>query len=206
MAGGEFGIGETFYAHESELNSGSGFFVAALRESKKLAEGQQKKIELPETPPNIVATYVHFVYKEELPKWCTGAGEVESEAEIEKEYMHLMQLYVFGEKLQDNGFCNAIVDRLLSILDDVEGRWRYRYVPDEYAVKSLYDGTAEDSSARKLVVRMILTCTYTAEQLEDYKICPDFMADLAIALMESHPGCTERKTYKEAHKYYKPTA
>ncbi|OWY57756.1 hypothetical protein AA0119_g423 [Alternaria tenuissima] len=58
----------------------------------------------------------------------------------------LAYMYVLGEKIVDHEFQNAVIQAIISDMD------RMNVVPSLRTIKIIYDGTTEESAARRLLV------------------------------------------------------
>lgn len=170
---------EDFHVHESTLKESSKFFQAAL--NKHWKEGQERKINLPEDDPQHFAAYVEWLYRSTIvPKSTASAAEITKE-EVAREHPYLARLYVLGEKLQDDGFCDSVMTAMIKYFAQRHTKQNVRYYFNISVVRIIYDGTMEDSPARKFLVE-----AYKArgrkEWLRDRAKClecPEFLLDLA---------------------------
>lgn len=78
------------------------------------------------------------------------------------------------------------------------------YNPIGRAVKTIYDGTCEDSPARKLMVHLHVTRGrkdwLTAERVDHH---PEFLHDLTCGLFDAKPPSTAEKVYKDRKTWFK---
>ena len=109
-----------------------------------------------------------------------GGEEEQEEDKSGHEFDVLTGAFVFGEKVQDGDFKDAVVDALIHtvVAPDEKG---VRYYPTAQSVNRAYIGTPEGSPIRRLFVDMY---TFHGRQdwLEGQKNV-DFLADLAGCLL-----------------------
>lgn len=179
---------ETFSVHETILQKRSPFFRAAL--DKGWREGQERRIELPEDHPDLVNAYAEFVYDKNVSDLCENERGNWTSQDLADEYYHQANLYVLGEKLQDDEFCNAVITKFINLIDASHGvtASNTRHYPSTITVRTIYEGTPQGSPARKLMVH--LYCTYAREDwlnksnsISHSLGCPEFLLDLATKMI-----------------------
>lgn len=174
---------ETHTVHAGILEGHSAFWKSALK--KCWEEGAEGKIKLPEDDRDAVSTYLEWIYSS-IIEISPLRNEDMSAKELDAEFEHLARVYVFGEKIQDNEFCNRTMDR---ILHRVTGLALFSDVvccyPTTKAVKIIYDGTPEGSPARELCVwlQTRIGSAENVKSMEDGEH-PDFLRDLTRAMMD----------------------
>lgn len=185
--------------HETLLREASEFFASAVKEEWK--EGQKQRIPLPDDSASVVDLYLQWLYtrriiireglveeqkvaKEEKEDEEEGGEKKEEEGEEEGKDGHefdvLTGAFVFGEKVQDGDFKDAVVDALIHTVaaPDEKG---VRWYPTAQSVDRAYTGTPEGSPIRRLLVDM-----YTFHGRKDWldgQKNVDFLADLAGCLL-----------------------
>lgn len=97
--------------HEDLLRSESDFFKAAL--SSSWEEGKQGQISLPENPVEVVEHYLQYLYCDKIRIVWSKPSEALKKQDTLPEYITLALLYVFGEKIGDVKFKNAVVRLML---------------------------------------------------------------------------------------------
>lgn len=77
--------------------------------------------------------------------------DMDQEDQVPSETAILVSLYVFGEKIQDVSFRDAVIDALVHAVStpDKEGRLWY---PSGSTISAAYEGTPSGSPLRKLLV------------------------------------------------------
>jgi hypothetical protein len=93
----------------------------------------------------------------------------------------LIEAFVLGEKLQDQGFKDAIIDSLIYAVDTPDAR-DTRWYPRSTAVDKTYMGTPESSPLRKLLVDMHFF--HGRADWLDGATNIDFLRDLAKAFLQ----------------------
>lgn len=127
--------GTTFVMHKDIATPHTSFFKAASSHDWK--EAQEKRIPLPDCEPEIFGSYMQWVYTEEVLYYN----------ELPKQPLELVKLWILGDFLGDQNFCDAAVGALFSH-EIVDG-------PD--AIKHLYDHTSHDSRLRWHVLNIWAT-------------------------------------------------
>ncbi|KJX93365.1 hypothetical protein TI39_contig4330g00003 [Zymoseptoria brevis] len=136
----------TFTVHETLIKKSHDFFRVAM--DKKWKEGQRREIELPNDDPEVIGSFVQWMYTDNITVIPTYEMKLE---ESNKQYVQLAHMYVFGEKIQNIAFQNAVLSAILMARDGKAGNERAVRSPIKEAVKIIYDGTLPGSNARKLM-------------------------------------------------------
>lgn len=109
---------------------------------------------LPEDVPLIVELYLNWLYTGTIVCLSSHDGEEENVGKTRRrENELLVDGYVFGEKVQDGGFRDAIVDSLIHAVSTPNKAGRCWY-PGPLTVDRAFKGTPERSPLRKLLVDM----------------------------------------------------
>lgn len=171
-----------FYIHEALLRSKSVFFDAALK--KCWREGEEGRVLLPEDEATTFGIYQSFLYTQKLPIRQAHEHINLGESENQPEYLELAKLYVFGEKIQDASFKNAVIVAFTKRMWEIEAK-RNRLYPMTKVVDIIYKGTMPGSCARKLMVDVHIMSGrpqwITAISDDNNK---EFLMDLCRALLE----------------------
>lgn len=198
---GSDGDTQDFHAHEDVIKEKSDFFKAAF--DRKWREGQSRELELPEDEPSTVSGYLEWLYSGQVK--TKRQQDLSLDDRIDQDD-HLSKMYVFGEKVQDNAFCDAIMHNIARDCDEDcdDGRW----VLGDAAIRTLYDGTLGGSPVRRFLVDLHVargsldwvnadTSTYHGE----------FLHDLTKAMFRRHaaPGykADKHKAMKHIGRYLK---
>ncbi|SMQ49011.1 unnamed protein product [Zymoseptoria tritici ST99CH_3D7] len=172
----------TFTVHENLIRDGHDFFHAAM--DKRWKEGQRHEIELPDDQPEVIGSFIEWLYTEKIAVTSTHLLQNE---DSDKQYIRLAHLYVFGEKVQSVAFRNAVLSAILMARDGA-GTITSTYSPIREAVRVIYSGTVAGSPARKLMVHIHVETGHSDWFGKDATLhCPEFLFDIAIALMDKRP-------------------
>jgi hypothetical protein len=137
--------------HEDLLSQHSPFFASAAKEDWK--EGQEHRVPLPDDAPYVVDLYIHWVYSGKIFSRKSRQEEEEDvkERKSADESGVLVRAYVFGEKIQDGDFQDAVIDALVHsiAMPDKSGNCWY---PGASQIDQAYKGTPEGSPLRQLLV------------------------------------------------------
>lgn len=161
-------------AYGHRLARTSQFFTTELE--KELLEGETRTIYLPDEQVDTVLRYLDFVCEEGLPtQYTTTYDDLDA---YEDAYLHLFELYTFGERVLDAEVQRAVVTETLrlSMLQSSGERW----LPDEQAISVIYQGTPADSPARRMLVDLQVSYGL-AHNLEPDTCDPTYLGDLARA-------------------------
>lgn len=132
---------ETFHVHSSLLRAHSKYFRALLQDDPATAEyGHAPTIYLPDQDPAAFKTYVQYLYYNELNPTFGKYGKGR----------RLMQAYVLGECVGDSVFQDRIIDAMIAYCIE------QKVVPNYPIINVVYNGTAEDSPARRLMVDLMV--------------------------------------------------
>ncbi|KAF2167897.1 hypothetical protein M409DRAFT_53847 [Zasmidium cellare ATCC 36951] len=184
---------ETFTTHTEVLKKHSPFFKAAL--DKKWQEGQSLQIELAEDEVEVVEAYLGWLYDGKIDPPTSPR-----KAKADTTFPFMARLYVFGEKIQDTAFCNSVMDAITSILDAPE--WEI-LMPAFESVKILYDGTAEDSPARKFFASYYQQNLGLAADAPASELHPEFARDLLSLYSLQEPTVDYTPVFPQREKWYK---
>jgi hypothetical protein len=169
-----------YKVHETLLSKRSEFFSSASKEEWK--EGRERRVPLPDDTPSIVDLYIQWIYTGGIvcPEKPTKEDGDHEESKNGHHFDLLIGGFVFGEKVQDGYFKDAVVDALIHTVrtPDDEGVCWY---PTKHWVDQAYVGTPEGSPLRRLLVDM-----YSFHGRKDWldgQKNVDFLADLAGHLL-----------------------
>lgn len=186
---------EEYRAHETLLSEGSGFFASAAKEEWK--EGQEHRITLPDDTPSVVDLYVQWIYSGRVLSRKAGAEE-EGNDSIERGNGHEFDLlvggFVFGEKVRDGDFKDAVIDALIHTVatpDDNGSCW----YPMKKWVTQAYAGTPEGSPIRKLLVDMFMF--NGQEDWLEGEDNVDFLVDLGRRLLADREAVQRKRQHTQ---------
>jgi hypothetical protein len=176
-----------FKVHEELLCNGSAFFASAS--NKEWVEVRKHCISLPDDDPSIVDLYLQWIYSGRTFSRQSTDGAPEDG----KEFDLLVDGFVFGEKVQNGDFKDAVVDALIKSFAVPDKRGQ-RWCPAAPWVDRAYAGTPEGSPLRRLLVaRYVFHATNT--WLHGTTNI-DFVVDLAVHLGEERRALPRTTTTK----------
>ncbi|KAJ0414044.1 hypothetical protein BJY00DRAFT_295821 [Aspergillus carlsbadensis] len=189
------GAERTVYSvHEALVFTSSPFFEKAMAGEWK--ESSQRTIQLPDDEPSTVALYVHWLYYRTLPVFCDEPGLPGN-----AEYLDLVKAYVFGDKILDTTFQNAIIDAMIE-KSGSKARDGASWYPVGEVLEYAYNNIAEPAPILELLVDMYVT-TARRSWLYDWAnpatIPQPFLLSLSSKLLHRRVASDERL---EASKYY----
>lgn len=187
------GRSESFTVHEYLLRQ-SPFFDRMLNGTWK--EATERRVELPEDDPDVFTIYVSWLYWNQIPTIPTcESGQDDSE------FLHLIQTYIFGDKIQDMAFQNTIVDAIIEKNRDSvrQGLPSKQSIPSPACVRLAYDNTLSGSPLRRLLVDL---WALTEGGKVDKETPRRFLEDLIIKIRPSSGKRLARTTRIESGLYH----
>jgi hypothetical protein len=161
--------------HEDILCKGSPFFASACKEEWK--QGREHYIPLKGDEPSIVDLYLQWIYTGRIFSRPSDEGGPEGEGELGI----LVEGYIFGEKVQNGDFKDAVVDAIVKCFP-IPSKKNKVGCPPVLCVDKAYGGTPEGSQLRKLLVAIYATRGSRAWLRGTTSM--EFLADLAARLLD----------------------
>ncbi|KAF2158361.1 hypothetical protein M409DRAFT_31115 [Zasmidium cellare ATCC 36951] len=153
----------------------SEFFAAALK--KEWQEGQKRQVPLPADRPKVVDLYVHWLYTGKIfvRPLLEETGENNTESAI------IVELFLFGEKVQDGNLKDAAIDALIMATNTQDKDQKLWYPTN--TIEDAYNGTPASSPLRRLLVDMYISHGHGPWIKGTEPI--EFLVDLSRALIDS---------------------
>lgn len=136
-----------YHVHQGLLSSSSPYFAAAIKE--EWVEGQKRRIPLLDDSAAAVDLYVQWLYGRRI----FSRQSSEKLKDGQEELGVLIDGFVFGEKIQDGEFKDAVIDAITSSVSTIGKDDKYWYPSGEKADR-VYKGTPAGSPLRRLLVDM----------------------------------------------------
>lgn len=162
--------GQPFHVHEQRLCDRSPFFTKAFQ--KEWKEGQERTIPLPDDDPGVFDLYVQWIYRGQIFSRMPRAEFRLLDREMEL----LIDAYIFGEKIQDSNYQDAVLDSLLAYTNTRDEKG-VRWFPTGALVRKAYQKTPASSPLRRLLVDMHNRSGHK-EWVGDDNNSVEFLADL----------------------------
>jgi hypothetical protein len=172
-------------AHASYITLNSDFFKAALK--REWLEGQARVIKLPDQRPNVVSHYLYYTYSKALPSAPEPGSDHAGNLEKNRYYEFLAELYVLGERLQDQTIRTTVIESIVAL-------WEYIILITGPA-NIIYRGTTAGSPARRLMVDLFLAYGAECELDDTWEV--DFLLDVARAFRSKAISHTDPKSFRE---------
>jgi hypothetical protein len=138
--------------HKDVICSTSTFFQRAMKPEWANQRDDPHILDMSDDLAHIVKDYIAWCYSGEILtvscKHAVGDKGVAKETfakEVEKTFITLAEAYVFGGKVIDNVYKNAVLDSLIAF------RAKSNWTPGPECAKIIYSGTTSSSPARRLL-------------------------------------------------------
>ncbi|KAJ8061700.1 hypothetical protein OCU04_009500 [Sclerotinia nivalis] len=187
-------LGATLRARiRNSLCAASPFFEAACKQEW---QGTEKDIiRLPEEQPEVIRTFVHWIYVDEHIYLSLKDFDTREPADLPAGI--LVKLYVLGDKYQVPRLRNQVMDALTSYR--LKGEHGYALEVLDYACKN----TAKDSALRKYLASTAVDylCEEALYHLDE-KLYPELIHDIAMHLMRARADMNEDPPLTFCDKYH----
>ncbi|GIZ37637.1 hypothetical protein CKM354_000107900 [Cercospora kikuchii] len=197
---------EKFLVHDFLLKENSKFFEAAL--NRQWIEGQEKKVNLPDDDPLIFSIYADWLFTGKIASKPEQLEQPEYEVnwpDVSEEQIIQAELYVLGEKLMDDAFCDCILRALVEVGKMKAWIGHEGYMPCRTAIRIIYNGTTHDSPMRKFLVDMYGYHggkeSFTEANVYGYP--QEFLAGLVGSLIAKRDGQTAENPEDNLKPYFK---
>ncbi|KAB2103192.1 hypothetical protein AG0111_0g8462 [Alternaria gaisen] len=114
-------------------------------------------IDLPDDPVDVVSDYIKWLYYDTIPdkQYEAVANTREERAEeAEKVFVALAESYVFGEKIVDVRYKNAVLQTI------IKAQNAFDWSMGPASVKIVYEGTPPKSPLRRLIAERVAYSAY----------------------------------------------
>lgn len=153
--------------HQKILCTSSKFFQNASKPEWASSRSAPDTIDLTDESLGIVKSYVRWLYLGVLPK--PGGS-------LDLDFNNLTNAYLFGERMMDIKYKNAVLDQLIAVVEDT-GKFL-----DAEGMNKFYEGTLPGSPARRLIVDF---CADQAEAAPSWMTnIPDFEPELLVDVLQ----------------------
>lgn len=137
----------------------SKFMQTSLRGEWK--EAREKRVSLPETQASDFKVYLEWLYTDSIamrddPSAGTDGSSADKDGIPDTDGTTLVRLYVLGDFLGDDRFCNAIIDTLVHHVNRDNAKSESVIVFDTTSVDLAWDRTARGSPLQRVLTELIL--------------------------------------------------
>lgn len=176
-----------FTVHKDMLCAKSKFFKAAC--SKVWASGREKIVRQPEGTPGDFQIYVEWVYNSKI--------SLDTD-DVNKQQNTLMDLYIFGDVLDDYQLRNATLKRLIA---NTQNGLRLN---SEQLLK-VYEFTMAGSPLRKFLVHWVLM-TFERDDIKTQiaRNPAEFVQELAVAAVEQVESVEVEEVFEVLMEMFEP--
>lgn len=184
--------------HQSLLCKSSEFFKRVMKPEWATLREDPNIIDLSDDATDVVSLYVLWLYYDDV-RLKLSVPDDKSPAnlslESEKVFVPLASAYVFGEKVMDSRFKNALVFKLLEAIT------AFGWCPGPAPAIIVYEGTTEGSPMRRLLSDIVACNAQVQPGWVSYiKDSPrELLADALIAM-------ADRRSLKAGRHYRESTA
>jgi len=166
---------KAFTVYEKVITKASGFFEEELDREFKMS--RERTVSLPNDTPEVFSVYKHWLYSHAIFSQMT---EAQNKKQSWKEFTLLSDTYMFGEKIQDSDFKDAVLDSLIEkAMEEVQY--------PSHILPAIYEGTQDGSPLRRFMVDFFAWHGYggllTGKNLNGDFGNPELRGDLLRALL-----------------------
>jgi hypothetical protein len=181
---------EILNVHQGVLRKSSQYFRNAIKPGWGERRGCPGCLDLSQHDLESVMLYVRWLYSHELLIKLAEPGsysDKEATPELRRTHIELAQAYVFGERVMDNKFKNAVMSKFLEF--ERVSKW----TPGYEAAVIIYEGTVAGSPIRRLLADLVAHNASTkpiwAGYFDDYP--RDLLVDALTAMTALRPSPTD---------------
>lgn len=183
-----------YHVHQDLLSARSPFFTAAAKKDWK--EGRENHIPLLCDNFTAVGLYVQWIYGGRILS-CPSTAECEGQdGQPYRELPLLIEAFVFGEKIQDGDFKDAVIDSIIASIN-IPGKDDKCWYPSGSTVDRAYEGTPEGSPLRRLMADIHVN--HGGREWLEGVTNIDFVKDLAGDLYVDRESTTFRANPTASH-------
>ncbi|KAI4606021.1 hypothetical protein J4E83_010288 [Alternaria metachromatica] len=155
---------ERLQVHRGVLCKSSEFFRRAMKPEWTDRNDDPKTLDLPEDSATIVSDYIKWLYQGEIPirlHIADGVTREERCEEAEEFFVQIARAYVFGERMIDVKYKNALFKALFTAQD------KFSVCMGAESIRIIYDGTPPGSPLRRLIAADIAHHAHDDSQIGD---------------------------------------
>ncbi|CAN9470207.1 unnamed protein product [Alternaria alternata] len=189
-------VGETecLNVHRGVLYKSSKFFQNAMKPEWTDTQAGPNVIDLSDDPVDVVSDYIKWLYCDTIPnkQYEAVANTREEKAEeAEKVFIALAKSYVFGEKIVDVRYKNAVLQTIATAIKAFD----WNMGPE--SVKIVYEGTPPKSSLRRLIAENVAYKAHDDSEegvgwIQSFKkYHEDAKADMLEIIVKVRPECPD---------------
>lgn len=172
--------------HEAILRKHSAFFRDVL--DRHWLNNGSGVVHMPDDEPEQVVPYINWLYTKAIAPYT----------DVEGDYVRLARLYAFGERVEDDGFCDQVMTEITNGMDASHS------YPAGPAIEVIYAGTPPGSLARRFVVEV-----HAVKAQEDWfggnkdPYPVEFMEDLVKHFVGHRPHMGQLSWHGERARWFK---
>lgn len=163
-----------FHIHEQLLCEHSIFFRNIMKRERRKAK--ERVIHLPDDKVKIFTIYHMWLYFGYIFTRSEDEGKNASSTSSTAEWGLLFDSYIFGKKIQDSNFKDALMDAIINKMNTINE------FPDR--VQQVYQNTPQNSPARRLLVEACL-CYDSEAFIQKAAGNAEYLQDVALAFMSA---------------------
>lgn len=177
------------------IRGSSDFFNKALGNEWK--EATERVVKLPEDKLDIFRLYMHWLYCDTIPTKTT-------KPKLDNEHKRLAKAYILGDKVQDLGFCDAIMDAIIHKMYSAGGGKGHAH-PNINTIVYVYKRTLPSSKLRQVYAALH---AYHADETWHNKwakrdeLPKDFLLDMAMLYVDKSANMNPLNLFESTCKYH----
>ncbi|QIW96667.1 hypothetical protein AMS68_002185 [Peltaster fructicola] len=173
---------QSYCIHSQLLCADSQFFRSATK--KEWKEGQNREIALPEDTTEVFDIYIQWLYQKKILCQIDDSNPVDKE--VSDQYRLLIDVFIFGDKVQDIPLKDATINALCN-LSDLRNEKNLCIDPTGVNVTRAYRGTMPGSPLRKFFATLYSWFTLPSWSTKE---CPVELKDAVLVALLSRRVAT----------------
>lgn len=155
---------------------------------KHWKEGGTGVVKMPEDRSDVLIAYINWLYTKVISPFAKGRGD---------DYARLARLYVLGEKIQDDAFCDQILTVITKSIDTSNRN------PGPPSIQIIYSGTPSGSPIRQLLLESYSASASEKWFTENGPYNTEFMNDLVKQLVRNRGTGKNQCLHDQRAKWFK---
>ena len=185
---------DTINVHRDVLCQTSEFFAKATKGEWCELREDPDTITLKGDDLEVVKAYVRWLYRQDPPLPLLNSSVVNV-------YPFLAKAYVFGEKVIDTTFKDAVIDCIVARAVETKS------FPTSQTMNIIYRGTLDGSPARRLMVDFCVDGAYVRPEYDAWVqsirgFSKELLADVVVGMVQKRPSLNKNPWTGASHLYH----